>query len=182
MFKPIEGTFVIGLGHKARHGKDTAAKWIIQNYGAEKLAFSDALYDVARVVYDMKEKDGPLLQLLGTEIYRRKNPDIWVNTIYWKLMDRKPKIVVIPDVRFPNEADFVRSMGGVLIKVNRLNEDGSVYVTTDRDPNHPSETSLDGFSQWNFVIYSKDVSGIHTQTDEIMRELESLNVIDRKVA
>lgn len=174
MYKPIEGTLIIGVGHKARQGKDTLATYLISNYRAEKFAFSDALYDVARVVFGMKEKDAPLLQTLGTNVFRHTDPDIWVKTLYYKIKDRHPAIAVIPDVRFPNEADFVKQMGGVLIKVSRLNPDGTQFVTTDRDPNHPSEIALDNYKDWDYEIAvpAGQFSYLYTKADQIITWIE----------
>jgi hypothetical protein len=154
--EPIPGTFIIGIGHKARHGKDTAANHIIKatNGAAERYSFADDLYSVARVIHGMTKKDGPLLQLLGTEVYRRYNDNIWIDSLYWKLLDKRPRIALIADVRFPNEAKFVKALGGALVKVSRFNEDDTPFVTTDRDPNHPSEVALDNFDGWDYNIKS----------------------------
>ena len=156
MYQPIAGTFVIGIGHKARQGKDVVAKQILQLDGAEKHSFADDLYAVARVMFGMTHKDGRLLQVLGTDVFRKKDPEVWVKSLYYKLLDRRPRIAIMADVRFPNEAAFVKSVGGMLVKVNRWNKDGSIYVTSDRDPNHPSETALDGYGGWDTVIDAED--------------------------
>ena len=71
-----------------------------------------------------KAKENPevrrILQVVGTEIGRSIDPDIWVN----KLAARIYKLpagsrVVIDDVRFPNEADKIRhAWGGVVVHLN----------------------------------------------------------------
>ena len=153
-YPPIKGTTVIGIGHKARQGKDTTATIIerLVDGGMLRFGFADALYDVARAMFGMTEKDAPLLQVLGTDVFRRKDPEVWLRTLYYKIKDKSPRVAVITDVRFENEAAFVQEMGGYLIKVNRLNDDGSPFVAPDRSPNHPSETALDSFDDWNYVI------------------------------
>ena len=82
---------------------------------------------------------------------RERNPQIWVDVVYWKILDRKPKVVVIPDVRFLNELAFIKAMGGATIKVERRNADDTLYFANDRDPNHVSETQLDNCS-WDLTI------------------------------
>jgi hypothetical protein len=175
MFEPISGTFIIGIGHKARHGKDTTATHIIRATGglAERFSFADDLYATARVIFGMTKKDGPTLQWLGTEGFRKKDEDFWLKCLYWNLYNKRPRIAVIADVRFPNEAEFVKKMGGVTIKVSRFNKDGSLYVVSDRDPNHPSETSLDTYTGWDYSIEnsSGDLAPLHKQADDILWDL-----------
>lgn len=152
---PIPGALVIGIGHKARQGKDVVAKYLVDNYGAERFSFGDGLYDVARSIFGMTEKDASLLQALGTDVGRRNDPDKWVRTLYWKLKDRSPKLVVIPDVRFPNEIEMVKQMGGLAVEINRMNEDGSQFISDDRPADHPSEISLDDYTEWDLLVYAK---------------------------
>lgn len=170
-WEPISGVRVVGIGHKARQGKDTIANYLQKQYNAQKFSFSDALYDVARVVFGMEEKDGPLLQVLGTEVFRRRDPDVWVKAVYRKIQDKSPAIAVIPDVRFPNEAAFVKAMGGKLIHVRRFLADGERYIASDRSTTHPSEVALDGYKGWDATIDAKDgdFAGIYAAVDEILK-------------
>ncbi|MFC1555080.1 hypothetical protein ACFL7D_10625 [candidate division KSB1 bacterium] len=39
---------ILGLGHKARQGKDTAADYLMKNYNCRVIHFADALYDECR--------------------------------------------------------------------------------------------------------------------------------------
>ena len=50
---------------------------------------------------------------------------------------------IITDVRFPNEVKAIKDKSGIIIRVNR--GDGN---TGD----HPSETALDNYQDWNYVI------------------------------
>lgn len=179
-WKPIEGTFVIGLGHKCRQGKDTAANYILKQFGGEKFSFAKALYHVARVEHGMREKDPKLLQILGTEVYRyTRGEDIWIRTAYYDVLDSRPTIAVFPDCRFENECKMVTDMGGILIKVTRLNKDGSAFIAQDRDPNHPSEASLNDFDGWTFDLKIKDgdITGLHAEVDKIVRSLIEVDKI-----
>jgi hypothetical protein len=155
---PLPKTTFLGLGYKARNGKDSAASFIHQAFPGRTLIlrYADALKSYARVAYGMTKKDGPLLQYVGTDVVRAKDADLWVRTLYWTAEEQAPEFVIVPDVRFPNEAEFIKGMGGYLIKVSRLNADGSPFVAADRDPNHTSETALDGFQGWDEVIQVPD--------------------------
>jgi hypothetical protein len=67
----------------------------------------------------MTQKDAPLLQRLGLEA-REHDPEVWLRAVYWAIEDARPAIAVITDVRFENEAEFVRGMGGTLVRVSRV--------------------------------------------------------------
>ena len=41
---------------------------------------------------------------------------------------------------------MVKDLGGYTIQVSRRNADGTPFVDTSRDPNHPSETQLDDYN------------------------------------
>lgn len=78
---------------------------------------------------DRKERSDPefltvreLMQTFGTEVCRRHIPDIWFR--YLPEDDSRP--LVVTDLRFLNEAEFLKSRGAVLIEVIRkgLNAQG----------------------------------------------------------
>ena len=59
-----------------------------------------------------------ILQIFGTEVCRNNLLDnIWICSLERQLSQHKN--VVITDVRFENEIDFIKSLGGVLIQVDR---------------------------------------------------------------
>ena len=155
-FTPIPGVLVLGIGHKARHGKDTVAAAMLQAASADvlRIGFADALYDYCRIEHSMTTKDAPLLQRVGVE-QRERDPFTWVKAVYWKIVDKKPRVVVIPDVRFKNEAAFVKQMGGYCIRVARWTDD-TRYVPNDRDPLHVSECDLNDYA-WDLTITNRDL-------------------------
>ncbi len=87
-----------------------------------------------------------LMQSLGTEWGRNTvQPDFWVNIAQGKLErllgDRRvasdtPQILAVyDDVRFQNEADMIRSYGGLIVNVQRP----LTKTTSDTTTNHASE-------------------------------------------
>lgn len=154
-FAPIPGTLVIGLGHKARHGKDSAARILQQAIkGVQRFSFADDLYAICRVLHGMTEKDPLLLQRVGVE-FRETDRDVWVRSVYAQMLAARPRVAVITDVRFPNELDFVKALGGVCWKIERRYEDGAIFVDPSRPATHISETALDG-AAWDRVIENPD--------------------------
>jgi len=127
---------VIGISGKARSGKDTIANYLRFSYGYEKYSFADPLKRACAEMfgipledfYDDDKKDvvnefwgfSPrrMAQLLGTEGGRNLfRQDIWIKRAE-VFLNSTDKNIVIPDVRFENEAEFVRNYG-ILIHINR---------------------------------------------------------------
>lgn len=80
------------------------------------------------------------LQELGTRCRDTFGDNVWIEALYDDLYEysetcrRRPLEpgsfapgVVISDVRFPNEVDFIRREGGIVILVQRVNKDGSPF-------------------------------------------------------
>lgn len=154
--QPIDGTIVIGLGHKARHGKDSAARILIEAfpYLVQRFSFADDLYAVCRIVHGMATKDPKLLQDVGLA-ERQRDENVWVRSVYTKLLNARPRVAVVTDVRFPNEMAMVRALGGVCWKIVRRMADGSVFIDPSRPASHVSETALEG-AAWDRVIENPD--------------------------
>lgn len=84
-----------------------------------------------------------LLQLLGTECGRQIiHPNIWINSTFTNYNEDSKWI--ISDVRFPNEAEAIKSKGGILIRINRPG-----FEDTGE---HKSETALDNYDGFDYVI------------------------------
>lgn len=171
---------LIGLGNKARQGKNFVANYMREAFPSlQEYAFANELKKYCLENHDklvdefyrvnsmhpMKNllywKDDPIygcttiLQWYGT-YKRQENPDFWIKLVAEKLNREKPDVAVITDVRFPNEADFVKFENGFLVQVIRFKEDGTQFLDPGRDPNHISETALDDYMGWDYIIRVKD--------------------------
>jgi hypothetical protein len=118
---------------------------------------------------------GETLQLVGTDLFRDNyDTDIWVKSFFNEELDDKlndGKIIVIPDVRFVNEADYILQEGGYLIRLE--GDPMSVRENSLRDLNHISETNLDDYSKFSKVIYNdkKDIEVLKKVVNELIVEL-----------
>lgn len=93
--------------------------------------------------YLVKLTPRSILQLLGTEAGRSIiHPNIWINSLFSDYKDCTSNWI-ITDTRFPNEADSIKNRDGILIRINRENNN------TDT---HLSETSLDNYENWDYTI------------------------------
>jgi hypothetical protein len=77
-----------------------------------------------------------LLQYVGTDYVRAVAPNYWVDRAAEAFVASN---TLVPDVRFPNEAATVKKVGGMLIKILRID-------MPDSGDGHASETSMDGVS------------------------------------
>ena len=172
----------IGIAHKARQGKNLVAEYlkdlardsdaVARIYGfADELKLycrdhHDELLPQWQLAHQTKQipacKDDPIygytriLQWYGTEVARKRNPEIWVTTLAERIKKENPDVAIVADVRYPNEAEYIKQNGGHLIKVIRRMKDGSLYQDPTRDPNHLSEIALDNYEGWDFEIDVKD--------------------------
>lgn len=130
---------LIGIAGLSRVGKDTLASFIISNYGGYRYSFADPIRDMLRVLgIDMdqpywqtrKEEVIPalgvsprrMMQTLGTEWGRQLiHEDIWLTMARQRLASLGPGMVV-PDIRFENEAGWIRQQGGIVIHLSRDGE------------------------------------------------------------
>ena len=78
------------------------------------------------------------LQIMGTEMFRDCfRDDVWLKLAERRMRDIAPARMVVADVRFPNEAEFVRNLGGVVVKIIRPSVDSPSSASA-----HSSEAGL----------------------------------------
>lgn len=136
-----------------------------------------------------------LLQLLGTECGREIiHPNIWVNSLFsnygnyvgdtpiykenleqqYEIANTEPIIKypnwIITDVRFPNEAQAIKDRNGLLIKINRHSD----FENAISDTIHPSETQLDDYKDWDYVIENDGT------IEDLIDKIKSLNLINEE--
>jgi hypothetical protein len=118
---------IIGYGYKARVGKGLAAAMtmdLLESAGklCARVSFADGVYAAAEFIIGRRisrvlktPEERTLLQLLGTEVGRNFDSDIWLKWLISHIMEislnRQGMIIVIDDCRFQNEIDFVKRHG-----------------------------------------------------------------------
>jgi len=76
-----------------------------------------------------------VLQVVGTDWFRGLWEDCWINAWKRQVAESDADVILVPDVRFPNELKAVQEMGGFVIRLMRA-------PFADQDQ-HSSETALD---------------------------------------
>ena len=161
---------IIGISAKIGCGKTTLTNLFIQYHPQFiRKAFADLLKQEAAATYgypniwnytedgknqvvnhfNLPKKDMTVREILqwhGTDFRRKQDPDYWV-----KLMDRQVDSdyfnIIVDDVRFRNEADFVKRRNGKLIRLNPY-----PGWKPNEFANHRSETDLDDYKDWDLII------------------------------
>jgi hypothetical protein len=157
---------LIGISGKAGAGKDTFYQ-LLKCYlpYVENKKFADKLKQVCSIISGLDIQDmytehgkelyleqynmtvGQMQQQIGTEVFRAWDTNVWVKALLSEYLKYNKNVYwVITDVRFPNEAQAIRDAGGILIRIN------GQRTKTNRDPNHISETALDTWNDWDYVI------------------------------
>lgn len=156
---------IIALSGKLQSGKDTLARYLLELLpGYEPKQFAEKLKLIVSIMTGAPLRDmataegkqrylpawkmtvGEMLQRVGTDAVRNHvHVDGWVLATFAYYTPQSNWIIT--DCRFPNEAEAVKSRGGILIRVNRARRD-----TAGRDTNHPSETALDNYAGWDFTV------------------------------
>lgn len=98
---------------------------LLEGETAESRAFREAPDEWWSKVLGKEITPRYMLQLMGTEAGRNVfHQDIWIRALQKKLEQNESEGVhsVIADVRFPNECEFIRSVGGQLVSVQRGKE------------------------------------------------------------
>ncbi len=179
---------IIGITGPAGCGKGTVADYLSAYYGYRGTSFATPLKKAAAIVFNMSEQDmftevrekkeQPLevwgglsirrmLQLLGTEVARSIYENVWVNN-----MDLRTKGardigmgIVIDDMRFDNEAQWVRDNGGRVIHLSRPSEkDGTKHTE------HASEIGVEKKGDDIVLINCGTIDALKSTLDEIMIE------------
>jgi hypothetical protein len=170
---------IIGLTGLAQAGKDTAAKYLVENYGFTRRAFADKL---KQFCYFINPELREAVDSVGWEsakripVFRRFLQDVghnarvifgddfWVDQILSKTdsEDIEDQNIVITDMRYANEFNRVNWFEGWTIRVNRP---GLELVN-----NHVTETQHLNIPV-SFQVVNETLEGLYIQLDGIMDEI-----------
>lgn len=161
---------IVGITGRKRSGKSTAAV-VFEQQGYRLYALAGPIKEACRVLFGWTEEriehgketvddrwglsPRRAMQLLGTEVFREWMPtqvtgfpgSFWVQRMaaaYEDEMFRGAGLMVVPDVRFPDEARAIQSLGGLVLRIERGD------LPTD---DHASEQQVDAVVEdgrlWN---------------------------------
>ena|SRR5687768_39138 len=161
---------LIGLTGAAGAGKDTVADCLQMEFDYSRLSFAEPMKQMAAMLgapnpTTREEKEGPhpvlktvtwrqIYQEIGTELVRKWNPDAWVLIMQARLqlLGLTPR-VVISDVRFENEAAWIRSRGGQIWHI--------VRPDVQKVREHVSEAGIQPIPEDQFIYNTSSIEALH---------------------
>lgn len=177
---------IIGLAGGKGCGKSSVARIMERKFGYEIMSFATPIKDMLKamglrdtelndpVLKEIKldeygKSPREIMQLLGTEFGRVMiADDIWVTAMKRKIQPGTK--VVIDDVRFENEAMFIRDAGGAVLEVKRTKLENSDTHVSEAGL---SENLIDGTIN-NISCYESDLELV---VESSISEVETYGLI-----
>lgn len=188
---------IIGLVGFIGSGKGTIARTLESEWGYTRESFAKPLKDAVSVLFNWdrellegeteesrvwRETPDPhwssllgfkitprwALQKMGTEMVRDNfHDDFWVKALEHRLNEQRK--YVISDVRFPNEIEFINSLGGYVVQVDRgprpnwydeaenINTDwfNSLFLVDVNDIEKSNQLADVHYSEWAWIGHPK---------------------------
>jgi len=180
---------LIGLSGKKQSGKDSiyriAADSLRSRVG--RVGFADAVkHEVSEVtgfrrdfIEKHKSEFRTLLQVWGTEFRRHFfGNDYWIEKMETVIENSKEHYdyMFITDVRFSNEAEFIKSHNGLLVKVERrLDTYQNIQDAIASVDSHASENDMNDYSNYDYVLNNNGTE--KELQDSVKSMLETLNIL-----
>jgi len=190
---------IIGIAGRKRNGKDTIGNYLCEHYGFKRFAYADALKEACKCIFnftdeqvygELKEVIDPfwkatprtVLQFVATELFRNNMAqiipnleyNIWVRVVEKKIFEEQKlnphQNIVITDVRFPNEVESIKNLGGRVIRVTRpeLNTSNGTDI-------HASEIQIEYLKVDKDIINDNTKDMLYLQLEQYLKlELERL--------
>lgn len=185
---------IVGITGKIGSGKSTMANYLTSAHGYEEYSFAKPLKEIGRLfgfsdkqLYGTQEQKLEIhpywgisaryfLQKMGTDLFRDLLPTVIPeikkgdNTIWVELFKLKykeePKLYVVSDVRFLDEAKIIKDLGGIIIRTERNN---SVTSESGNEHLHKSELGIEKIVP-DYVVDNNllSISDMQRVVDEIL--------------
>ena len=111
-----------------------------------------------------------VLQYVGTDIFRKKSDNIWVDSCLAQIKHESPEIALISDVRFENEVLAIQEAGGYVVGLTRQKHSNDM---------HDSETRVDRCLELCDAIVDNQDLAIPDQNEKIYNATKHLNIFPK---
>lgn len=179
---------IIAFGHRSRMGKDSAAKFLQticahKGLRTKKISFADKLKRVchelwgwagvqdAKYYEEHEEARTEILPALGMTVVdlwikfgtnccrEMIHQDTWVKC---NLDVKDTDVLIITDLRFPNEARLIHNAEGLCVKVMRPG-------TPFRDS--PADNALEDYEGWDYEITATNLHELHAEVEQMAKDI-----------
>ncbi len=174
---------LIGLCGASGAGKDTIACVLVEQYGYVRLAVADHLKEVTKLAFgltidqlwgDARNDADQRWGQTPRELYQRLSDALRsihpaAVTYSWRVaLASATRPIVVPDVRMPEEAEVIRTCGGVLWRVHRTRNclEGAAAM-------HHTELSNSRLVADRDVFNDSSLDSLRIQVRQLMEEPKS---------
>lgn len=173
------------IAGKARSGKNTLANMIEEEL--EKRGRKSCNIELMRTLkgyakdyfgWDGRDETKPrdLLQKFGTEIIREKmnKPLFHINRLLEDIdiLSNYFDDFIVPDVRFPLEIEKIKEVYPKALSIHIIRDNYIHDCMTDEQKRHITENALDGFDNYDKIIYNTTLEKLKEETENLVREVE----------
>lgn len=166
----MHGKINIGLVGLAGSGKDTSADFLCSDHAYSRASFAAPLKEICyNLGWDLKkdERGRKLLQDVGMA-FRSYDDLTWVKYMAKTL---NPSIkYVFTDVRFENEAEFIRNNGGIIIRIVRPE------LALQNMHLHVSESGQASITADHTIVNDSNLENLHKQLTKIVESYDKSKV------
>lgn len=177
-FKKHESKIIILTG-KAQSGKNLTAN-IIKKYSEKQnkktviISYAKYLKDYAKEIinWNGKESTKPreFLQQIGVELIKNQiDENMLINRIKEdiKVYEYFYDVIIISDARFKDEIESIKTKNTIVIKI-----EGKENKLTKEQKNHITETALDDYNKYDYIIENKTTKQkLKEQIENLMEEI-----------
>ena len=170
------------IGGKARHGKDSLARFMkeeIESNG-KKVAIMHLSTYIKHFLLDYFGWDGGdetkprgLMQELGTDVIRGKlnKPLFFLDRLVEdiEVLEYYFDAVIISDVRFPLEYEKIKEKYPDSLKIF-IKRPNLISELNEREQQHVTETALDNFTDYDVEVINRSLDELKEKAINIVRE------------
>lgn len=136
-------------------GKSTLAKILADKYNLQVYSFATSVKQYATEIFGMNYKNRSLIQDFAEKM-KEIDKDVWINMLD-KRIDSLDNIV-IDDLRFDNELEYLRNRGFIIVRINiEKIEQIKRLISTYPDTWREHEERLTHVSELNRIHFMVDI-------------------------
>lgn len=157
---------ILGLTYEQCYGTDDQKNSLTDIVWSNIPGYSE-LYNKTANTENNKMTAREVMQIVGTDIFRKIDPNVWIRATINKIITEQPELAVITDCRFPNEIEAIKQIDGKIIRLTR-----NPHVSE-----HESENILDkdkyDWSNFDYIVDNTNISLLE-QFEQIKTIIQSV--------